>query len=96
MALEYGAKAAYRVDYADEVEQSWLDGVNTVGVTSGASVPEVLVGEVLEALSEAGYVDVEEVRTAEEDLMFSLPKELRQDLNGKRDDRALGGRAARA
>jgi 4-hydroxy-3-methylbut-2-enyl diphosphate reductase len=91
VALEYGAKAAYRVDYAEEVQQSWLDGVNTVGVTSGASVPEVLVQEVLDALSEAGYGDVEEVRTAEEDLMFSLPKELRQDAAGKRDERALGG-----
>lgn len=95
VALEYGAKAAYRVDYADEVKQEWLDGVNTVGVTSGASVPEVLVEEVLEALSEAGYADIEEVRTAEEDLMFSLPKELRQDLSGKRDERGPGGRISR-
>ena len=94
VALEYGAKAAYRVDYADEVKQEWLDGVRTVGVTSGASVPEVLVREVLDALDEAGYADVEEVRTAEEDLMFSLPKELRQDANGQRDGRALGGRTA--
>ncbi|HKP07481.1 MAG TPA: 4-hydroxy-3-methylbut-2-enyl diphosphate reductase [Microbacterium sp.] len=93
VALEYGAKAAYRVDYADEIEQAWLDGVETVGVTSGASVPEVLVQQVLEDLAAAGYGEVEEVRTAEEDLMFSLPKELRQDLAGKRDDRALGGRS---
>ncbi|GAA2970301.1 4-hydroxy-3-methylbut-2-enyl diphosphate reductase [Microbacterium terrae] len=92
VALEYGAKAAYRVDYADEIEQSWLDGVETVGVTSGASVPEVLVQEVLADLAAAGYGSVEEVRTAEEDLMFSLPKELRQDAAGKRDGRALGGR----
>lgn len=95
VALEYGAKAAYRVDYADEVMQEWLDGVRTVGVTSGASVPEVLVREVLDALDEAGYTDIEEVRTAEEDLMFSLPKELRQDNSGKRDERALGGRVSR-
>lgn len=95
VALEYGAKAAYRVDYADEVRQEWLDGVRTVGVTSGASVPEVLVREVLDALDEAGYTDIEEVRTAEEDLMFSLPKELRQDNSGKRDERALGGRVSR-
>ncbi|MDQ4213948.1 4-hydroxy-3-methylbut-2-enyl diphosphate reductase [Microbacterium capsulatum] len=95
VAREYGAKAAYRVDYADEVRQEWLDGVSTVGVTSGASVPEVLVQEVLEALAEAGYGDVEEVRTAEEDLMFSLPKELRQDVAGQRDERALGGRTSR-
>ncbi len=92
VALEYGAKAAYRVDYADEVEQSWLDGVETVGVTSGASVPEVLVQQVLEDLAAAGYRDIEEVKTAEEDLLFSLPKELRHDVAGKRDDRALGGR----
>ncbi len=92
VALEYGAKAAYRVDYAHEIEQSWLDGVETVGVTSGASVPEVLVQEVLDELSGAGYRDVEQVRTAEEDLMFSLPKELRQDASGRRDGRALGGR----
>ncbi|GAA1531491.1 4-hydroxy-3-methylbut-2-enyl diphosphate reductase [Microbacterium ginsengiterrae] len=92
VALEYGAKAAYRVDYAEEVKQEWLDGVATVGVTSGASVPEVLVREVLEALGSAGYEDIEEIRTAEEDLMFSLPKELRQTTSGQRDARALGGR----
>ncbi|WP_353807038.1 MULTISPECIES: 4-hydroxy-3-methylbut-2-enyl diphosphate reductase [unclassified Microbacterium] len=93
VALEYGAQAAYRVDYAHEIQQSWLDGVATVGVTSGASVPEVLVQEVLAELSGAGYRDVEEVRTAEEDLMFSLPKELRQDSSGRRDERAMGGRS---
>lgn len=92
VALEHGAKAAYRVDYVDEVQQEWLEGVETVGVTSGASVPEVLVEEVLAELAGAGYRDVEEVRTAEEDLMFSLPKELRSDASGKRDARALGGR----
>jgi len=94
VALEYGAKAAYRVDYAEEIQQEWLDGVETVGVTSGASVPEVLVREVLDAIGDAGYRDVEEVKTAEEDLMFSLPKELRQDAAGQRDARALGGRAS--
>ena len=93
VAREYGAKAAYRVDYADEIQQSWLDGVGTVGVTSGASVPEVLVQQVLDELAGAGYRDVQEVRTAEEDLMFSLPKELRTDTSGNRDRRALGGRS---
>jgi 4-hydroxy-3-methylbut-2-enyl diphosphate reductase len=95
VALENGAKAAHRVDYASEVEQAWLDGVATVGVTSGASVPEVLVQEVLADLADAGYVDVETVVTAEEDLMFSLPKELRRDADGNPDDRALGGRTKR-
>jgi len=84
VALEYGAKAAYRVDYASEVKQEWLDGVNTVGVTSGASVPEELVDELLSALADAGYGDVIPVKTAEEDLIFSLPKELRRDLKGSR------------
>ncbi len=95
VALEYGAKAAYRVDYATEVRQEWLDGVRTIGVTSGASVPEVLVQEVLDDLADAGYVDVEQVVTAEEDLMFSLPKELRKDAAGEPDSRGLGGRNRR-
>ncbi|GGK89679.1 4-hydroxy-3-methylbut-2-enyl diphosphate reductase [Salinibacterium xinjiangense] len=92
VALEYGAAAAYRVDYASEIRQEWLDGVNTVGVTSGASVPEVLVQQVLDDLADAGYGDVSQVVTAEEDLMFSLPKELRKDAAGNPDERALGGR----
>ena len=92
VALEYGAKAAYRVDYPSEVRQEWLEGVRTVGVTSGASVPEVLVQDLLDDLADAGYVDVRATVTAEEDLVFSLPKELRQDASGKRDERALGGR----
>ena len=92
VALENGAKAAYRVDYAHEIQQEWLDGVCTIGVTSGASVPEVLVRSVMDALAEAGYRDVSEVVTAEEDLVFSLPKELRTDPTGQRDSRALGGR----
>ena len=92
VALEYGARAAYRVDYASEIRQEWLDGVATVGVTSGASVPEVLVQQVLADLSDAGFGEVTEITTAEEDLLFSLPKELRVDKSGKRDDRALGGR----
>ena len=96
VALEYGARAAYRVDFANEVEQSWLDGAQTIGVTSGASVPEVLVQELLDDLADAGYSDVEATVTAEEDLVFSLPKELRQDANGKRDTRALGGRVRSA
>jgi 4-hydroxy-3-methylbut-2-enyl diphosphate reductase len=92
VALEYGAKAAYRVDYASEIKQEWLDGVATVGVTSGASVPEVLVQEVLDDLADAGFGDVSQIVTAEEDLMFSLPKELRTDKFGNADERGLGGR----
>ncbi|MCU1549561.1 MAG: 4-hydroxy-3-methylbut-2-enyl diphosphate reductase [Glaciihabitans sp.] len=95
VALENGAKAAYRVDYASEIQQEWLDGVATIGVTSGASVPEVLVQEVLDDLADAGYADVEAVVTAEEDLMFSLPRELRTDSEGNPDERGLGGRVRR-
>ncbi|WGW14082.1 4-hydroxy-3-methylbut-2-enyl diphosphate reductase [Saxibacter everestensis] len=80
VALEHGAKAAYRVDYAREIDETWFHGVATVGVTSGASVPENLVRQVLELLAEYGFGEVEEIVTAEEDLMFSLPRELRKDL----------------
>ena len=84
VALEHGANSSYRIDSAQEIYESWLDGVTTVGVTSGASVPEVLVREVLAWLAERGYSTVDEVVTAEEDLLFSLPKELRRDLKAAR------------
>ena len=77
VALEYGARAAHRVDFSTEIEQEWLEGVRTVGVSSGASVPDELVQEVLAELEDAGFGSVETVTTAEEDLVFSLPKELR-------------------
>ena len=80
VALEAGAKAAYRVDYAHEIEDAWFEGVETVGVSSGASVPEELVDGVIELLAEKGFGDVRNVTTAEEDVQFSLPKELRKDL----------------
>ena len=92
VALEYGAKASYRVDYASEIKQEWLDGVTTIGVTSGASVPEILVDHTLADLADAGFTQVEEIRTAEEDLQFSLPKELRKDALGNVDRSTLGGR----
>lgn len=96
VALEYGAKASYRVDFANEVDESWFEGAATVGVTSGASVPEVLVKDVLRLLADYGYGSVEEVVTAEEDLLFSLPKELRATLKQAGDvTRALGGRGTR-
>jgi 4-hydroxy-3-methylbut-2-enyl diphosphate reductase len=83
VALEAGAGAAYRVDSAAELEESWFDGCNTVGVTSGASVPEILVDDVLTWLSERGCGEVEEVHTAEETLIFALPPELRRDMKAK-------------
>ena len=93
VALEYGAKAAYRVDYASEVDESWFEGVASVGVTSGASVPEILVRDVLALLADYGYADVEEVTTAQEDILFSLPKEIRAKMKEDGDtSRGLGGR----
>ena len=69
--------------FADEIDEAWLEGVSTVGVTSGASVPEILVDGVLEWLAARGWGDVEQVRTSEEHLQFSLPKELRRDLRAE-------------
>ena len=80
VALDAGARASYRVDYAAELEETWFEGATTVGVTSGASVPDDLVHEVLDWLSSRGFVDVEEVSAAEEKLVFSLPPELRRDM----------------
>ncbi|ATW50300.1 4-hydroxy-3-methylbut-2-enyl diphosphate reductase [Streptomyces xantholiticus] len=83
VALGAGAKDAHLVDFADEIDEAWLEGVSTVGVTSGASVPEVLVEGVLEWLSQRGFEDVEIVKAAEESITFSLPKELRRDLRAE-------------
>ncbi|WP_345655271.1 4-hydroxy-3-methylbut-2-enyl diphosphate reductase [Streptomyces tremellae] len=83
VALGAGARAAHLVDGAEEIEEAWLDGVTTVGLTSGASVPDVLVEGVLAWLSERGFEDVEIVKAAEESITFSLPKELRRDLRAE-------------
>jgi 4-hydroxy-3-methylbut-2-en-1-yl diphosphate reductase len=80
VALDAGAGASHLVDSADEIDEGWLEGVSTIGLTSGASVPEVLVEGVLEWLSQRGFEDVELVKSAEETITFSLPKELRRDL----------------
>jgi 4-hydroxy-3-methylbut-2-en-1-yl diphosphate reductase len=88
VALEAGAKASHRVDDASEIEESWLDGVQTVSVTSGASVPESLVDGVLAFLADRGYPDATAVHTAEESLVFALPPELRRDLRAAEQARA--------
>jgi 4-hydroxy-3-methylbut-2-enyl diphosphate reductase len=80
VALEAGAAAAHLVDDATEVQTSWLEGMSTVGVTSGASVPEILVTELLETLAAQGFDSVQEVRDTEESLLFALPPELRRDM----------------
>jgi 4-hydroxy-3-methylbut-2-enyl diphosphate reductase len=80
VAKDHGADASYLVDNATFIQDAWLDGVTTVGVTSGASVPEELVEEVLARLARHGFADVEEVESVRESMRFSLPHELRKDL----------------
>jgi 4-hydroxy-3-methylbut-2-enyl diphosphate reductase len=80
VALEYGAKASHLIDYAEEIQDHWFADVETIGVTSGASVPEILVKDVLATLAEHGFRDVQEITAAEETLLFSLPPELRKDM----------------
>jgi 4-hydroxy-3-methylbut-2-enyl diphosphate reductase len=80
VAKEYGARAGYLIDYAAEVKDEWFDGVETIGVSSGASVPEILVEDLLKELARRGYADVETVTAMEEHLLFALPPELRKDL----------------
>jgi 4-hydroxy-3-methylbut-2-enyl diphosphate reductase len=78
VALDAGARAAYLVDDASGVEAAWLDDVDTVGVTSGASVPEHLVSGVLSRLAESGFGTVVEVEAVPERMVFALPHELRE------------------
>ena len=80
VSKEYGAKAAYLIDYAAEVKDEWFDGVETIGVSSGASVPEILVDDLLKELAGRGFADVETVTAMEEHLLFAMPPELRKDL----------------
>jgi 4-hydroxy-3-methylbut-2-enyl diphosphate reductase len=80
VALDNGATAAYLVDDLSHIDAAWLDGVSTIGVTSGASVPESLVTAVLGWLAEHGFGDIEEVESARETLTFALPPELRRDI----------------
>ncbi|CAB4756491.1 MAG: 4-hydroxy-3-methylbut-2-enyl diphosphate reductase [Actinobacteria bacterium] len=80
VAKEYGTPEAYLIDFAAEAKVEWLEGVETIGVTSGASVPEILVRDLLEWLAGHGFTDVETVTATEESLLFALPPELRKDL----------------
>jgi 4-hydroxy-3-methylbut-2-enyl diphosphate reductase len=88
VALTSGARASYLIDYAHQIEDGWLDGATTVGLTSGASVPDELVMQVLDRLAEHGFDEVAEVTTANEKLTFSLPQELKRDMRTAASDRA--------
>jgi 4-hydroxy-3-methylbut-2-enyl diphosphate reductase len=80
VAKAAGAREAYLVENAAAVDEAWLEGVSSVGLSSGASVPEVLVQDVVAWLAERGYGTLEEVSHTEERLTFALPQELRREL----------------
>jgi 4-hydroxy-3-methylbut-2-enyl diphosphate reductase len=80
VAVEAGARAGYLIDYATEIDPTWLADAETVGLTSGASVPEDLVADVLARLAELGFAEVEEVITVDERIAFALPRDLRKDM----------------
>ncbi|GAA1787489.1 4-hydroxy-3-methylbut-2-enyl diphosphate reductase [Luedemannella flava] len=80
VALDAGARASYLVDYATEIADEWLEGATTVGLTSGASVPDELVTQVLDHLAARGFGQVDEIMTVQEKITFSLPQELKRDM----------------
>lgn len=86
VALDAGAGAAYRIDKASELDPAWVAEATTVGLTSGASVPEILVRDVISILKELGFPEVEEVRTTTETITFALPRNLRSELTAAGDD----------
>ncbi len=80
VAVQHGARAGHLIDFAHEIEEAWLEGASTVGLSSGASVPDNLVQDVLAHLAERGFTTVEEFEPVTEKLTFSLPRELVKDL----------------
>jgi 4-hydroxy-3-methylbut-2-enyl diphosphate reductase len=86
VATAAGARAARLVENAGAIDPDWLAGVETIGLSSGASVPDVLVSEVLDWLAERGFDEVEEVTHTQERLMFALPQALRRELRSARQD----------
>src|SRR5690625_3595569 len=86
VAKDNGAKAGYLVDYAKELDPAGFEGATTVGLSSGASVRETVVQDVIRQLSEWGFAGVEEVTTATDDVLFSLPRERRRTLKADGDN----------
>jgi 4-hydroxy-3-methylbut-2-enyl diphosphate reductase len=93
VALTAGAKASYLVDFAHEISDEWLVGASTVGLTSGASVPDELVMQVLDHLAERGFDEVAEFTTTQETLTFSLPQALKRDMRAASAKRAASAAA---
>lgn len=94
VAGEYGATSVYRIDGAEELRADWFSDAQTVGLTSGASVPEVLIREVLDELNTLGFSKVEEVRTQVETITFALPRELNVRLREAKQASSGGKYAA--
>ncbi|MCD0446543.1 4-hydroxy-3-methylbut-2-enyl diphosphate reductase [Glycomyces sp. A-F 0318] len=93
VAVQHGAGSGHLIDFAHEIEDAWLEGAATVGLSSGASVPDNLVQDVLAHLAERGFASVEEFEPVTEKLTFSLPRELVKDL--KAAEKAKAEAAAR-
>ena len=79
VARDLGADS-YLIDNASQVREEWLEGVETVGITSGASAPEELVAELVAFFRERGTQDVAELKTVDESVRFMLPKKIRTEL----------------
>jgi 4-hydroxy-3-methylbut-2-enyl diphosphate reductase len=82
VARQHGARS-YLIDNEGEVRDEWLEGVETVGITSGASAPEELVQRLITFFRERGADEVAEVEVTEEDVRFMLPKDIRQLLTAR-------------
>jgi 4-hydroxy-3-methylbut-2-en-1-yl diphosphate reductase len=84
VAREHGVDS-HLIDFHHQVQEEWLEGVETVGITSGASAPEELVEALVEFFRERGATDVSELRTVDEDVRFMLPTKIRRDLAERAD-----------
>ncbi|RRR97550.1 4-hydroxy-3-methylbut-2-enyl diphosphate reductase [Glycomyces terrestris] len=80
VAVQHGARSGHLIDFAHEIDEAWLEGATTVGLSSGASVPDNLVQDVLAHLAERGFTSVEEFEPVTEKITFQLPRELVTDL----------------